>query len=119
MPSSHEVAQRGEGVEILLSPVAVDASHAAGDTWCAVSSRIVTARLKLASAGLRHAGGTRCASDLFLTVISVYAPTFRAPRHVKETFWDDLQRYLTRYRTNGVGTMGLILVLLECVQSVQ
>ena len=119
LPSSHEVAQRGEGVGILLSPVAVDAWHAAGDTWCAVSSRIVTARLKLASAGLRHAGGTRCASDLFLTVISVYAPTFRAPRHVKETFWDDLQRYLTRYRTNGVGTMGLILVLLECVQSVQ
>jgi len=51
-------------VGILLSPVAVD-------TWCAVSSRIVTARLKLASAGLRQACGTRCSSDLFLSVISV------------------------------------------------
>ena len=86
MPSSHEVAQHGEGVGILLSSIAVDALHAAGDTWCSVSSRIVTARLKLASAGLRQAGGMRCSFDLFLTVISVYAPTFRAPRHIKETF---------------------------------
>jgi len=39
---------------------------------------LYTARLKLA---LRQAGGMRCSSDLFLTVISVYAPTFRAPRH--------------------------------------
>ena len=38
---------------------------------------LYTARLKLAS---RQAGGI-CSSDLFLTVISVYAPTFRAPRH--------------------------------------
>ena len=56
-----------------------------------MSSRIVTARLKLASAGLRQAGGTSCSSDLLLTVISVYAPTFRALRHMKETFWSDLK----------------------------
>ena len=52
--------------------------------------KIVTAWLKLASVGLRQAGGGRCSCDLFLTVISVYAPTFRAPRHIKETFWNDL-----------------------------
>ena len=46
---------------------------------------------QLASVGLRQAGGGRCSCDLFL---SVYTPTFRTPRHVNETFWNDLQRCL-------------------------
>lgn len=29
--------------------------------------------------------------DIFVTVVSVYAPTFRAHRHIKEAFWSDLQ----------------------------
>ena len=41
-----------------------------------VISRIVTARLELASAGLRQAGGG--SYDAFLTVVSVYAPTVTA-----------------------------------------
>ena len=76
LPSSKDVAQHGEGVGILLGPVRVSAWHAAGDAWSAVLSRIITARLKLASAGIRPAGGGRCSSDMFLTVISVYAPIF-------------------------------------------
>ena len=84
--SSDEVTQHGEGVGIALSPAGVDTWHAAGDAWCAVSSRIVTAWLKLALAVLRQAGSTRYSFDLFLTVISVYAPTFREPRRIKEMF---------------------------------
>ena len=56
-----------------------------------MSSRIVSARVKLASAVQRQAGGGRCSSDIFLTVITVYLPTVRAPRHIKGAFWNDLQ----------------------------
>ena len=77
--TGEDVAQCGEGVEILLSPVGFNAWHAVGDAWCTVSSRIVSARLKLAAAAQKQAGGCRCSSDIFLTVISVYPPTFRAP----------------------------------------
>ena len=68
-----------------LNPCDVEAWDAAGDCWCAVSSRIVIAWLKLASVGSRQEGGGRCSCEAFLTVVSVYAPTVRAPRHVKET----------------------------------
>ena len=78
-------------MRILLRPVGVNAWHAAGDAWSAVSSRIVSARLKLASAGQRQAEGDRCSSDIFFTVISIYVPTFRAPRCIIEGFWNDLQ----------------------------
>ena len=78
-------------MRILLRPVGVNAWHAAGDAWSAVSSRIVSARLKLASAGQRQAEGGRCSSGIFFTVISIYVPTFRAPRCITEGFWNDLQ----------------------------
>ena len=91
MPTAENDAQRGEGVGILLSPVGFNAWHAVGDAWCAVSSRIVSVRLKLASAAQRQAGGCRCSSDIFLTVISVYLPTCRTPRHIEGAFWNDLQ----------------------------
>ena len=86
LPTAEDVAQCGEGVEILLSPVGFNAWYAVGDAWCAVSSRIVSARVKLASAVQRQAGGGRCSFDIFLTVISVYLPTVRAPRHIKGAF---------------------------------
>ena len=54
-----------------------------------MSFRIISARLKLSSAGQRQAGGSVCSSDIFLTVITVYAPTFRGP--IKEAFWKDSQ----------------------------
>ena len=59
-----------------------------------MSSRIITTRPKLASTGLRQAEGGRCSSDMFLMIISVYVPTFRAPRHIKKAFWNDLQMCL-------------------------
>ena len=55
---------------------------------------LATARPKLASTGLRQTGGGRCSSGMFLMIISVYVPTFRAPRHIKKAFWNDLQMCL-------------------------
>ena len=41
LTSAEDVIQHGEGVEILLSPVEINAWHGAGDVWSAVQSRIV------------------------------------------------------------------------------
>ena len=65
MASAEDVAQCGEGVGILLNPVRDNAWHTAGDGWSAVSSRIVTARVKFASAELRQAAA-RSVDVLFI-----------------------------------------------------
>ena len=78
LPADDDITIRREGVGILLDGKATAAWRAAGELWTAVSSRIVTARLKLASAGQRLVGGLRWSSDVYLTVVSVYAPTFCA-----------------------------------------
>ena len=65
LASAEDVAQCGEGVGILLSPVRDNAWHTAGDSWSALSSRISTARVKLASAGLRQAAA-RSVDVLFI-----------------------------------------------------
>ena len=53
--------------------------------WTAVSLRIITARLKFASAGQRRS------SDVYLTGVSVYAPTFCPPGDIVKHFYDELQ----------------------------
>lgn len=50
---------------MLLSPVRDNAWHTTGDSWSALSSRIVTARVKLASARLRQAAA-RSVDVLFI-----------------------------------------------------
>ena len=82
---------RKEGVGILLDEKTTNAWRAAGEAWDAVSSRIVTARLKITRVGQRIPGGSRETSSTFATVISVYAPTAKATPHVKQQFSDDLQ----------------------------
>ena len=91
MRSDHENAIRREGVGIALDEKATAAWRAAGEAWEAVSSRIVTARLKLARRGQRIPGGSRETHDTFVTVTSAYAPTAKAPPHVKQQFVGDLQ----------------------------
>ena len=59
LPVDSNAAVRRNGVGILLDGRATGAWRAAGETWKAVSPRIVCARLKLASAGQRLAGGLR------------------------------------------------------------
>ena len=78
LPVGDDNTTRREGVGI------------AGEIWEAVSSRIVTARLKLARLGQRMIGGSRERSHTFVTVISAYAPTPKAPPEVKQQFTEDL-----------------------------
>ena len=80
-PGEGEQVRRGEGVGIVLSPEAARAWKEGGGEWSPVSSRMVTARLKM-----------RGGKHLFL--VSVYAPTFRAPDQEKEDFYSDLQEVI-------------------------
>ena len=61
-----------------------------------ISSRIVLVRLKLAGRGQRQPGGSRARSSTFVTVISVYAPTAKAPPGVKQQFNEELQNSLDK-----------------------
>ena len=79
LPSDGEAAVRREGVGILLDEKAAEAWRLAGETWEALSPCVVSARLKLVRAGLRRPGGLREAGDIYMSVISAYAPTARAP----------------------------------------
>ena len=106
LPADDDITIRREGVGILLDGRATAAWRAAGEMWTAVSSRIVTARLKLASAGQRLVGGLRRSSDVYLTVVSVYAPTFCAPGDIVKHFYDELQDTLNR-----ISSSDLLLVL--------
>ena len=66
----------------------------AGEKWNAVSSRIVTARLKSMSVGQRRAGGSRETRNTYITVVSAYAPTAKAPHAIVQGFMNDLQDVL-------------------------
>jgi hypothetical protein len=94
LPNEDDPHSRNEGVGIILDKQATDAWKDAGETWEAISSRIVTARLQVTYRGRRQYGGSRWSKDKFLTVVSVYAPTARAPKTVTDKFADDLQSVL-------------------------
>ena len=61
----------------------------AGEVWKAVSSQVVTARLKLSSN--RPSRAHLHQTEVYATVISVYAPTHRATPDEKDKFFDTLQ----------------------------
>ena len=84
VPRAGAVRQRGEGIAIVLSGLAVGAWKAGGSCWKAWSSRLVTATLKV--------GSGRCD---FLHVFSCYAPTYAASREEKDNFFDSLQQALS------------------------
>ena len=102
LPSEGEPAIRNEGVGIALDREATAAWKEAGETWEAVSSRIVTMRMKLAHVGQRRPGGGRETSNIFVTVISVYAPTARAPAGVVQRFMEDLQGTIDKVPSSDV-----------------
>ena len=85
--------RRNEGVAIVLDPALAAAWREAGEEWKAVSPRVVRARFKM---GTEQSDGTRIPT--YVTVISVYAPTFGAPVEEKETFYSDLQDTLDEVR---------------------
>ena len=94
MPGDDEPLLRNEGVGIVLDRYATVAWKKASETWEAVSSRIVTARLQIAQRGCRRCGGTRWTDHRYLSLMSVYAPTAKAPPGIKAKFAADFQRTL-------------------------
>ena len=88
LPFDGEPLLRNEGVGIVLD-------HCATAVWKnareAVSSRIVTARLQIVQRGHRRCGGSRWTSSRYLSLISAYTPTAKAPPGVKAKFVDNLQ----------------------------
>ena len=69
---------RCEGVGIALHETTTAAWKDAGEVWEVVSSRVITARLRLSRAGQRRPGGSRETRSSLLSVVSVYAPTAKA-----------------------------------------
>ena len=78
--------ERNEGVGIVLDPTLSAAWRAGGEIWKAVSSRIILAKFKLQVPTTR--------SCVQVSVVSVYAPTYRASNEIKEEFFSDLQNTL-------------------------
>ena len=93
LPKDGEQFKRGEGVGIILSPEAAKAWRDGGEQWEPVSSRIVTARLRLDSTGKHHR---------YIHLVSVYVPTFHAPQQVKDDFFADVQMVLDKVPENGI-----------------
>ena len=75
LPREGESALRNEGVGIALDERATAAWKEAGVVWEAVSSHVVTIRIKLSRIGQRRPGGTREMRNTYVTVISAFAPT--------------------------------------------
>ncbi len=71
---------RREGVAIVLRGRMLQAWRDSGSQWCAHSSRLISAKLKI---------GTT-----WIHVASCYAPTFAARREEKDRFYDDLRQYV-------------------------
>lgn len=83
IPPANQPRQRGEGVAIVLSGVALKAWKTGGEIWMAWSSRLVTATLQ---PGRTHTDR--------IHILSCYAPTFAANRADKDRFLDELQQAL-------------------------
>ena len=55
----------------------------AGEIWEAVSSRVVTARIKLRSVERRLPGGSREKTNTVMTIVCSHTPTAKAPHRLK------------------------------------
>ena len=91
LPTPGEPARRNEGVGILMNSKMTKAWRLGGEQWRSVSSRVVSARFLLGAKGDRLRSGSRHRTDYYLTVIAAYAPTAKAPIHVRNRFNGDLQ----------------------------
>ena len=95
LPGEEEI-KRNEGVGIMLNKFATVAWREAGEKWEAVSSRIISARLKISKRRQRRPGGSRESRNVFATIISVYAPTAKATENIKSQFFTRLQDTLDK-----------------------
>ena len=80
----------------MLDPTMTVAWMNVGEEWSVVTSRIVTARLKLeqqrVTKSTRQANNTGTA--VYVTIVSMYAPTHGTTQEKKEEFYDDLKTAL-------------------------
>ena len=74
---------RNEVVGIVLDPIMATSWRESGEVWEAVNSRIVSARRKLPAITPQDGNRYTC---MHVTIVSVYAPTFRLPDKLKEFF---------------------------------
>ena len=109
LPKDGEPAVRNEGGGSLLDERATAAWKEAGEIWNAVSSRVVTARLKLVGASQRKPGGSRGKKNTYLSVVCVYAPTAKALPGIAQKFTEDLEDTVDKIPTSDV-----LLLLGDC-----
>ena len=64
---------------------------AAEEIWDAVSSRVVTARLKSSSIGQRRPSGSRETRNIYVSVVCAYTSAARAPPGIRQKIMEDLQ----------------------------
>ena len=104
VPGKGVKVERNEGVAIVLDPCMVKNWKDGGKVWEPVSSRVVSARLKLSDGLEGRVSGKKC--PVYCSVVSVYAPTHRASQEDKDRFFDDLQRVL-----DGISADDVLLIM--------
>ena len=105
LPGDQERASRNEGVGIALEEKATVAWKNAGEVWNAISSRIISARLKWVHTGKKKGGWSRKASGTYVSVVCAYEPKAKALPSIKLKFYDDLQDTIDRIPHNGILVM--------------
>ena len=77
----------------------------AKEVWEAVSSRIISARLKWADTGKKRGGWSGRASSTYVSEVCAYAPTAKAPPSIKLKFYDYLKDSIDRIQHNDILVM--------------
>ena len=104
VPGEGVKVERNEGMAIVLDPCMVKNWKDGGEVWEPVSSRVVSARLKLSDGLEGRVSGKKC--PVYCSVVSVYTPTHRASQEDKDYFFDDLQRVL-----DGISADDVLLIM--------
>ena len=102
VPADGDKALRNEGVAIVLDPAMAENWKSSGGEWQAISSRIVSARLKLGEKDVQR--GRR--EPVHGTIVSVYAPTNRASQEEKNELYADLQSVI-----DGVAEEDVLMIV--------
>ena len=87
LPIGNDSVLRNEAVGIVMNPVVAAAWRDSGECWKAISSRIVYAPMKLQCSKHHRRRGKQ---EVYLSVVSVYAPTYHSLQDQKDLFYDDL-----------------------------
>ena len=103
IPTETLEVKRGEGVGIVLDTHMTMAWRDAGETWRAVSSRVLTARLKIAGQDVSRSDRPSSRSrPFFMSIISVFAPTHRSAQEKKDEFYAHLQETIDSVHVDDV-----------------